>query len=98
MKSDPHSEGGRAVKALVRWGRGVVLGGLLCLGIPACAAESEYRPTEQLSGRVQGAPAARYAIPPEAPRGDVTVTSRGVAEVEPKEGGGRAPMLHVALT
>jgi hypothetical protein len=70
------------------------------VGVPAaCATDSQslFRPTEQVSGLVEGVPAARYPVPPEAPRGDVNVSSRGVVSVQPQEGGREARMMHLRI-
>jgi hypothetical protein len=68
---------------------------LVALG--GCAAPSVYVPTEQVAAEVQGAPASRYVVPPEAPRGDVTVSTHGLATLEPQGGGERRKMFHVGL-
>jgi hypothetical protein len=62
-----------------------------------CAGPSEYRPTEELAGTLGDAPAARYPVPPESPRGDVRVASRGVVSVQPAGGGHRVPMIQIRL-
>ena len=66
-----------------------------CVLLSACATNMEYVPTEQVSAQIQGRPASQYRVPPESPRGDVTVVSRGVVHVE--SDGHRADMLHVAV-
>jgi hypothetical protein len=49
----------------------------------ACASGSYvYRPSEQATATLRGQPAARYALPPDAPRGDIKVASFGVARME----------------
>src|SRR5262249_37770424 len=58
-----------------------------------------YQPTEQLSGQSRGFPMARYNIPPESPRGDVTVVSYGVTELQvAPESGAHEPFVHVRMT
>jgi hypothetical protein len=62
-----------------------------------CSADRYfYRPAEEVSATIADVPAARYAIPPEAQRGDVRVASFGVSELDLE---GREPMnaLHVRL-
>ncbi|EYF08142.1 Hypothetical protein CAP_5902 [Chondromyces apiculatus DSM 436] len=54
----------------------------LALLIAGCSPSYVYLPTEQLTAVVGGQPAARYAIPPEAPTGDVRVHSYGVVELD----------------
>jgi hypothetical protein len=66
-----------------------------CALLSACATNMEYVPTEQVSAQLQGRPASQYRVPPESPRGDVTVVSRGVVHVE--RDGHRADVLHVAV-
>ena len=66
-----------------------------CVLLSACATNMEYVPTEQVSAQLQGRPASQYRVPPESPRGDVTVVSRGVVQVE--RDGHRADVLHVAV-
>ncbi len=66
-----------------------------CVLLSACATEMEYVPTEQVSAQIEGRPASQYQVPPESPRGDVTVVSGGVVHVD--RGGHRADMLHVAV-
>ncbi|HMI86504.1 MAG TPA: hypothetical protein VK550_20565 [Polyangiaceae bacterium] len=48
-------------------------------------AENRYlfRPSQQATAQVSGLPAARYAIPPEKPQGEVLVVSTGVTEIKP---------------
>src|SRR6188472_180746 len=57
-----------------------------------CVHEFAYLPVD--NGR--GAPASRYAIPPEAPRGEVYVTSFGFTQMDVAEGR-RADMMHARL-
>jgi hypothetical protein len=67
------------------------------LGAAACATEAEYvyRPAEQATALLGGQPAARYAIPPESPRGTLRVASCGAAAVDTTSG--RVQTLHVRL-
>ena len=64
----------------------------------ACAPTLEYVPTEQVSALVQGEPASLYSVPPEAPRGDVTLISHGVVSVKPRQGGDSTNAVHVGVT
>jgi hypothetical protein len=63
-----------------------------------CAETSAYlyRPAEHGNALVNGYPAAYYAIPPDAPKGDVRLASFGVTEVGHEEGPD-LPSLHVRL-
>jgi hypothetical protein len=66
----------------------------------ACASSYVYRPAEQATATVRGQPAARYPIPPDAPRGDVKVASFGVAKMElptSSDASERIPMLQVRV-
>ncbi len=66
---------------------------LLFAASTGCAHEDyAYRPA---GPTFAGAPAARYPIPPEAPRGEVYVTSFGFADVDLPDRD--ADMLHVRL-
>ncbi|MBI2891926.1 MAG: hypothetical protein HYY06_00125 [Deltaproteobacteria bacterium] len=56
-----------------------------------------YRPTEQVTASIRGYPAARYEVPPESPRGDVTLGSFGLTDVDAEGGRLRKRMLHVRL-
>ena len=71
---------------------------LLCvLGCAGCASQQYYyQPTEQATATLEGRPAARYGIPPESPRGDVLVTTFGVASLD-LGGDEPLPVLHVRL-
>jgi hypothetical protein len=57
-----------------------------------------YRPAQQATARVSGLPAARYAIPPEKPQGEVLVVSTGVTEIKPNNVPGRALFARVIVT
>jgi hypothetical protein len=65
----------------------------LALG-SGCAHELVYRPA--VLGAT-GGPAVRYPVPPEAPRGDVYVTSFGFSDLEVGPGGQHASLLHARL-
>jgi hypothetical protein len=67
------------------------------LGAAGCASEAQYtfRPAEQATALVGGQPAARYAIPPESPRGTLRVATCGVAGVDTTSG--TVHTLHVRL-
>src|SRR5438270_10913391 len=64
--------------------------GLLASG---CAHEYAYLPVDAAGG---GGPAARYPVPPEAPRGEVYVTSFGFMEMDVADGRS-AEMMHARL-
>src|SRR5262245_41933122 len=72
---------------------------LLAASMSGCGTSDAYiyQPTEQASAMLEGRPAARYAVPPERPTGDVRVTSFGIPEVEPRPGGPRVKVLHARL-
>ncbi len=79
----------------------LTLSSLVSLALAGCTAPAPsgpyaYGPTEALTATLGGLPASHYPVPPESPRGDVTVTSFGIAHVE-LEGGVRQPLLHVRL-
>jgi hypothetical protein len=66
-------------------------------GASACASEMQYayHPAEQATATLAGHAAARYGVPPEAPRGSVRVASCGITSVE--TGSGEVRALHVRL-
>jgi hypothetical protein len=83
----------------MRLSRGLVVAVAGAVGLSAgCATSREYVPTEQVSALVQGEPASLYSVPPEAPRGDVTLISHGVVSVKPKQGGDSTKAVHVGVT
>jgi hypothetical protein len=83
----------------MRLSRGLVVAVAGAVGVSAgCATSLEYVPTEQVSAMVQGEPASLYSVPPEAPRGDVTLISHGVVSVKPKQGGDSTNAVHVGVT
>lgn len=59
--------------------------GMLSAG---CAAghRGVFHPTEQATAVERGQIAARYPVPPEAPRGDVRIASMGLAKVRDEQG------------
>src|SRR5881394_1465589 len=67
----------------------------LALGLVAagCAHEYAYLPVDAAGG---GGPAARYPVPPEAPRGEVYVTSFGFMQMDVAQGQS-AEMMHARL-
>jgi hypothetical protein len=74
---------------------------LAALCVPAltvgCVEHQYYfRPTEMATATLNGYPAARYAIPPESPRGAVRVASYGVVDIQDQTRG-EIPALHVLL-
>lgn len=73
----------------------------LVLGVPLAAGCSTtryyYEPAEQATATVMGAPAARYAIPPDTQLGDVRIASLGIDDVLLDEDTDPAPALHTRL-
>src|SRR4051794_8870036 len=53
----------------------------LALVLAGCEEEYMYRPEENATAQLNGVPAARYAIPPEAPQGDVRIASHGMSKI-----------------
>ena len=83
----------------MRLSRGLVVAVAGAVGVSAgCATSLEYVPTEQVAALVQGEPASLYSVPPEAPRGDVTLISHGLVSVKPKQGGDSTEAVHVGVT
>jgi hypothetical protein len=76
---------------------GVALG-LALLGGAGCAHHQPphygFRPTEMVSTQEGGFPASRYVVTPQAPRGEVYVTSFGTREVD--EGAG-SQLIHARM-
>lgn len=65
--------------------------------LSGCAGEMYlFEPAEQATATIEGYSAARYAIPPEAPRGDLRVASFGVTDIE-QAGGDEVAAIHVRL-
>jgi hypothetical protein len=65
----------------------------LVVAATGCAHEFAYRPVDAAGG---GMPAARYPIPPEAPHGEIYVTSFGFTQMDVAEGRS-AQMMHARL-
>jgi hypothetical protein len=67
----------------------------------ACSTPYAYVPTTNATVPVRGQIAAYYAIPPEAPRGNVQIESYGMTKVTPESAGhapgDKAPALHLRL-
>jgi hypothetical protein len=63
-------------------------------------AENRYlfKPSQQATAQVNGLPAARYAIPPERPQGEVLVVSTGVTEIKPDNVKQRALFARVIVS
>jgi hypothetical protein len=62
-----------------------------------CATErAGFRPTTMVSTTEAGFPAARYAVPPNAPRGEVFVTSFGTRQVD-ETSDARSDLVHVRV-
>lgn len=70
---------------------------LAALALAACAPSYVYLPEENATASIAGRAAARYAIPPERPQGDVRVASFGVSVVTPVNGTGAFNALHVRM-
>ena len=69
---------------------------VIALAVLGCSPSYVYLPTEQVTAVVEGQPAARYAIPPEAPTGDVRIHSFGLVDLE-AAGGGDEAAVHARL-
>jgi len=69
--------------------------GVSLLALVGCATEYLYRPAENANATVGGRLAARYAIPPEQPRGEVRVASFGIAELQSE--GAPTRTMHVRM-
>ena len=70
---------------------------LLCGISVGCATERYgFRPAATVTTTEAGFPASRYPVPPDAPRGEVYLTSFGTREVE-TGGDARAQLIHVRL-
>lgn len=76
--------------------RAALLGLSMLLG--GCATSAYvYRPAEEATATIDGYTAARYAIPPEAPQGDVRVASFGVMDIRQPGRDEDIAALHVRL-
>ncbi len=73
----------------------ITLGALLLVG--GCANEYAYIPAENATARVNGQSAAAYHIPPEAPQGDVRVTSFGVTKLKVNNQEEHVRAMHVRM-
>lgn len=77
--------------------RRIALPGLV-VAVAGCAERSfVYRPVEQATATMDGQAAARYLVPPEAPRGDVRIGSFGVMDVAPQDEAAEVTALHVRM-
>jgi hypothetical protein len=77
--------------------RRVLVAGLLGLvALAGCGAGYTYLPTDSNVALAGGQPATRYAIPPEAPEGDVELASYGVTDVQ-TDNGGSVRVMHVRM-
>lgn len=66
-------------------------------GLGACATErAGFRPATPSTSEA-GFPASRYAVPAEAPRGEVFVTSFGTREIDESGNGGSSQLIHVRV-
>jgi len=78
--------------------RTITAAGLFAIaGLAACAHHYDYHPAERDLVPFQGRAAARYAVPPERPEGEVRVVTFGMHDLTPAAGGSRMPALHVRL-
>jgi hypothetical protein len=64
--------------------------------LAACTPSYVYVPTEMVNASTEGYPTARYPVPPEAPHGEVYVTSFGIVDVDVAPGT-KAPLVNVRL-
>jgi hypothetical protein len=73
------------------------LGLASALAASACVEhEYVYKPVAHASAEIAGEVAASYAIPPEAPRGDVRIASFGFVDIAPRDAPDlKSPALHV---
>jgi hypothetical protein len=72
---------------------------VLAVFAAACVSEEyAYVPTENATVSLGGSPAARYAIPPGAPTGDVRIASYGIAKLESSDGSSELEALHLRLS
>jgi hypothetical protein len=70
---------------------------LLSLGLlSACYSDYMFTPTQKVSATVNGLPASRYEVPPEQPRGVVTVATFGIQRLD--LGSGEQRFLLVRMT
>jgi hypothetical protein len=53
----------------------------LAIALSGCVTEYAYVPVEHGTSQVSGQTGAAYAIPPEAPQGDVRVASFGITRL-----------------
>jgi hypothetical protein len=68
------------------------------LGAAGCATTQQYgyRPTEMVASSEGGFPSSRYVITPQAPRGEVYLTSFGTRDIDAGEGR-RDQLVHVRM-
>jgi hypothetical protein len=70
---------------------------LVPLAVAGCAQQSYvYQPTSMATATIEGVPASQYPVPPEAPRGDVTIGSLGVTRMD-KDGSSAAEFVHTRM-
>lgn len=74
-----------------------VLAAVVALTGVGCATTQQYgfRPTEMVASQEGGYPASKYAVPADAPRGEVYVTSFGTREID--AGSDRSHLVHVRM-
>ncbi len=56
-----------------------------------------YEPTTQATANIEGTPAARYEVPPEAPRGEVNVASLGIVDLSVDQNGPKTRFLQIRM-
>jgi hypothetical protein len=77
--------------------RRVVLAVSLLASASGCSTPYAYVPTTNAIATVGNHVAADYAVPPEAPKGDVRIASYGITSVTPHGDGAKARALHLRL-
>jgi hypothetical protein len=77
--------------------RPIVLAVSLLAIASGCSTPYSYVPTTNATATVGSRVAADYAVPPEAPKGDVRIASYGITSVTPHGQGAKARALHLRL-
>jgi hypothetical protein len=72
-------------------------GAVAAAALSACENQYVYRPAVNTSATIQGQPASYYRIPANAPHGDVRIATFGLAQIQPREGGGELEAIHVRM-
>jgi hypothetical protein len=77
--------------------RAMTAGIAIILGAAGCGHPAYvYQPTALATATVDGQPASRYPVPPESPRGEVTVGSLGMTEMD-RSGGAKGTFVHTRM-